>query len=80
MRRKNKQLRGSGAQARDNTESPLFDKNFALQKENQKLKRRIREIGTESHERLEQVLEAQADRDCLREELQEQAQKRRNHE
>ena len=27
---------GGGAQTRDNTESPLFDKNFAIQKENQK--------------------------------------------
>jgi hypothetical protein len=71
---------GSGAQARDNKESPLFDKYIALQKENQKLKLQIRSVYDERYSWMWSALEAQAERDCLREELQEQAQERRKHE
>lgn len=67
---------GSGAQANYSKESSLFNKYLALQIENQKLKRRIREIGTESYERLEQALQYQAERD----DCQEKARERRNHE
>ncbi len=38
MQQKIKSSVGSGAQTNDNTESSLFDKYVALQKENQKLK------------------------------------------
>ena len=79
MQQKNKQLRGSGAQAHDNKESFSFDKYIALQKENQRLKLQIRDVYDDRYFWEWSALEAQAERDCLREELQELAQERRKH-
>jgi len=55
------------------------DKYVCLQQEYQKLKRRLRNVWDERYFWMWAALEAQAERDCLREELQELAQERRNH-
>lgn len=53
------------------------DKYIALKFENERLRRALHNVGTALHEWRERALEAQAERDCLREALQEQAQARR---
>jgi len=50
----------------DNT-GPLFDKYVALQFENQKLEKRIRQIGEAFHDWRERALQYQAERDDCQE-------------
>lgn len=79
MQQKNKQLRGSGAQTHDRRGLSFEDKYVCLQQENQRLKQKFRKICDALSFWKWSALEAQAERDRLREELQEQAQERRNH-
>lgn len=55
-------------------ELSLSDKYVCLQQENQKLRRQIRKIGEAFHDWRELALEYQAERDCLKEQIQEKAQ------
>jgi hypothetical protein len=70
---------GSGAQARKIGLS-FEDKYVCLQQENQNLKQRFRKVCDALSFWKWSALEAQAERDSLKEELREQAQERRNHE
>ena len=49
----------------------LEDKYIALQAENQRLRRALHNVGTAFHEWRERALELEAERDILREDLQE---------
>ena len=53
------------------------DKYIALKFENEKLRRALHNVGTAFHEWRERALELEAERDILREDLQELAQARR---
>jgi hypothetical protein len=65
MQQKKDSSVGSGAQARDIVELTWQDKYVSLQMENQKLKRRIREIGATLHEWRGRALQYQTDKeDC----------------
>lgn len=77
MQQKNKQLRGSGAQTNDRRGLSLGDKYLCLRQENQKLKQRFRTVCDALSYWKWSALEAQAERDCLREELQDMALARR---
>ena len=55
----------------------LEDKYIALQAENQKLRRALHNVGAAFHEWRERALELEAERDVLREDLQELVQARR---
>jgi hypothetical protein len=70
----------SGAQARNRRGLPFEDKYVFLQQENQRLKQRFRKICDALSFWKWSALEAQAERDCLKEELLEQAPERRKHE
>jgi len=55
----------------------LYDKYVLLQAENQKLRRALRKLGEAFHYWKELALQYQADRDIIKEDLQELAQARR---
>jgi len=80
MQQKKDSSTGEQSLERGNIGLTLSDKYVALQFENKKLKWRIRAIGEAFHEWREKALQYQAERYCLREQLQEQAQERVNHE
>jgi Mitochondrial ATP synthase epsilon chain len=80
MQQKKDSSVGSGAQARNRKGLSFEDKYICLQQENHKLKQQFRKICDALSFWKWSALEAQAERDSLKEQLQEQAQERRNHE
>ena len=80
MQQKKDSSVGSGAQARDIVGLTWQDKYVSLQMENQRLKQQFRKICDALSFWKWSALEAQAERDSLKERLQEQAQERQNHE
>lgn len=70
---------GDGAQVRNRRGLSFEDKYICLQQENQTLKQRFRKVCDALSYWKWMALEAQAERDSLKEERREQAQERRNH-
>ena len=71
MQQKIKSSVGSGAQTNDRRGLSFEDKYVCLRQENQKLKQRFRKVCDALSYWKWSALEAQAERDCLREDLQE---------
>jgi hypothetical protein len=79
MQQKIKSSVGSGAQTYDRRELSFEDKYVCLQQENQRLKQRFRKICDALSFWKWSALEARAEREYLKEKLQEHAQERQNH-
>jgi len=76
MQQKKDSSTGEQSLEHDRRELSFQDKYICLQQENQKLKRRLRDVWDERYFWEWSALEAQAERDSLKEELREQAQER----
>jgi len=76
MQQKKDSSTGEQSLGHDRRELSFQDKYICLQQEYQKLKRRLRDVWDERYFWEWSALEAQAERDSLKEELREQAQER----